>query len=83
MTLTKLSLAAAVAITVAPSQGLAWEKIDNPYGWDKACDKVNCYTPYTAYQNGHYSYLVCKNPTDRLTYVGAVLKCVPRGHPVD
>lgn len=78
--MTTLRTAALTLAVLATSAlpALAWEKVDNPYGWATLCDDNNCYTPGVAYSVGHYSYLVCKQPGHRLTYVDNVLTCVPR-----
>ncbi len=73
------SAALALAVLAASAvPALAWEKVDNPYGWATLCDDNNCYTPGVAYAAGHYSYLVCKKAGHRLIYVNNVLTCVKR-----
>ncbi|WGW04710.1 hypothetical protein [Tropicibacter oceani] len=70
------ALLACAAITPA-STAIAREKTYSPHPWDKGCDAVNCYAPYTSYMTGHYSYLTCKDPHKYLTYRNGVLQCVP------
>lgn len=45
------------------------------------CDKHNCYTPGWHYYSGNYSYLTCKDPMKRLTFVKGHLACVPWNAP--
>ncbi|SNS91711.1 hypothetical protein [Antarctobacter heliothermus] len=77
MTFAKL-IALAAAVSASPA--LAWKTVHNPFGHDTKCDKVNCFTPGTAYEMGHYHYLKCKDPKKYLTYRGNVLQCVPYAH---
>lgn len=75
----KLSTAAqliAFGAAVIAGPAAAWEKVYSPYPHDTVCDAVNCFTPGTAYLNGHYHYLTCKDPHKILTYRKGVLKCV-------
>lgn len=51
-------------------------QVYSPYPLDTVCDDVNCYTPGTAYFNGAYVHLICKDPHKILTYREGVLKCV-------
>lgn len=80
MTIVKFAAIAAVALAATSTTAVADHS-------KKGCDKHLCYTPYKPYTEGNYSYLVCADKNDRLTYVEHKsfwgkkkhrLKCVPR-----
>ena len=77
----RTTLFATAALVVSASSAAAWEsgKVYMAYGWDRGCDAVNCYAPYTNYMTGHYSYLKCKDPAKIPAYRNNVLRCVTPG----
>ncbi len=75
----------AVATTLAAGPALAWDShatkwTYNPYGHDTRCDDHNCYTPGTAYEHGHYSYIRCADPYKYFTHRNGIYTCVPHAH---
>ena len=73
------ALAGAATLLALASPATAWEKTYTDYSWDKACKAGNCYSPYSSYMAGQYSYLVCADPHKGLMYVNGKLKCAALG----